>query len=367
MNRTFRAPLLAIAGALAGVAAIGALAVVHTSQQPALAGEPAAQLATAVAEFREVDVTYPAEGVVEAVRQAVVAARVPGRIVELKVDAGDRVKAGQVIARIDEREAGQAVAEARAQVARAEADLANARANYERTQKLVAEKFMSAATLDKARADYRAAEAQLAAARAGAEQATTSRDYASVTAPFAGLVATRHAQAGEMAQPGLPIVTLYDPSEMRVVAVASVPQATAAELRGKVLAAYAELPTLERTVRAKAVTVLPSADARTLTTTVRLDLPEPIPGAVPGTFARAQFTIGRAKRLVVPAQSVVQRSEVAGAYVVTDSGAVQLRQLRLGERSGDQVEVLAGLAAGERVAVDPAAALARLKAARTTK
>lgn len=362
MNRIPRAPLLALAGALAGAAAIGALAVVHTSQQPALAGEPAVQLATAVAEYREVDVTYPAEGVVEAVRQAVVAARVPGRIVELKVDAGDRVKAGQVIARIDEREAGQAVAEARAQVARAEADLANARANYERTQKLVAEKFMSAATLDKARADYRAAEAQLAAARAGAEQATTSRDYASVTAPFAGLVATRHAQAGEMAQPGLPIVTIYDPSEMRVVA--SVPQATAAELRGKVQAAYAELPTLERTVRAKAVTVLPSADARTLTTTVRLDLPEPIPGAVPGTFARAQFTIGRAKRLVVPARSVVQRSEVAGAYVVTDSGAVQLRQLRLGERSGDQVEVLAGLEAGERVAVDPAAALAWLKAAR---
>jgi len=365
MNRIFQAPLLALAGALAGAAAIGALAVVHTWQQPAVAAEPAAQLATAVAELREVDVTYSAEGVVEAVRQAVVSARVPGRIVELRVDAGDRVKAGQVIARIDEREATQAVAEARAQVARAEADLANARSNYERTQKLVAEKFMSAATLDKARADYRAAEAQLAAVRAGAEQATTSKDYALVTAPFAGVIATRHAQAGEMAQPGLPIVTLYDPSEMRVVA--SVPQATAAELRGKVRAAYAELPSLDRTVRARAVTVLPAADARTLTTTVHLDLPEPIPGAVPGTFARAQFSIGRAQRLVVPAQSVVQRSEVAGVYVVTDSGAVQLRQLRLGERSGDQVEVLAGLVPGERVALDPAAALARLRSARTQK
>lgn len=347
--------------ALAVAAASGVLALAPGSAGQVQAGEAVAALATAPAELRQVDVTYAAEGVVEAVRQAVVAARVPGRIVELKVDAGDRVQAGQVLARIDEREAHQAVAEARAQVARAEADLANARANYERTQKLVAEKFMSAATLDKARADFRAAEAQLAAARAGADQAATSRGYAVVTAPFAGLVATRHAQVGEMAQPGLPVVTLYDPSEMRVVA--AVPQVTAAALRGKVTRAYAELPTLGRTLQAKAVTVLPAADTRTLTSDVRLDLPEAVPGAVPGTFARAQFAIGTAQRLVIPAQAVVRRSELAGAYVVTDAGAVQLRQLRLGERSGDRIEVLAGLAPGERVALDPAAALAQLRAA----
>jgi RND family efflux transporter MFP subunit len=362
MLRIPKAPVLALAAAVAAAGTLGALALAPTAQQAAHAGEAAARLATAAAAYRDVDLTYPAEGVVEAVRQAVVAARVPGRIVDLKVDAGDRVKAGQVLARIDEREATQAVAEARAQVARAEADLTNARANYERTQKLVAEKFMSAATLDKARADFRAAEAQLAAARAGAEQAATSKDYAAVTAPFAGLVAARHAQVGEMAQPGLPIVTVYDPSEMRVVA--SVPQATASELRGRTLSAYAELPTLAKTVKARAVTVLPAADPRTLTTTVRLDLPEPLPGAVPGTFARAHFATGRAQRLVVPASAIVQRSEVAGVYVVSDSGAVQLRQLRLGERAGDQVEVLAGLDAGEQVALDPAAALAQLRAAR---
>ncbi len=362
MPRIPKAAALVLAAAFAAAGALGALALAPTSQQAAHAGEGELRLATAIADFREVDLTYPAEGVVEAVRQATVAARVAGRIVELKVDAGDRVKAGQVLARIDEREAAQAVAEARAQVARAEADLANARSNYERTQKLVAEKFMSAATLDKARADFHAAEAQLAAARAGAEQAATSKDYASVTAPFAGFVATRHAQVGEMAQPGLPIVTVYDPTELRVVA--SVPQATASELRGKALTAYAELPTLDKTVKAKSVTVLPSADPRTLTTTVRLELPEPIAGAVPGTFARAHFSTGRGKRLVVPASAIVQRSEVAGAYVVTEAGAVQLRQLRLGERAGDQVEVLAGLSPGERVALDPAAALAQLRASR---
>lgn len=354
-----RSALAAVAVATLGVAA--ALAVGNTSSQtsdrPAAGATP---LSTTVVAYKDVDLTYPAEGLVEAARQSVVAARAAGRIVDLKVEAGERVAKGQVIARIDERAAAQAVAESRAQVARAEADYANARANLERTQRLVAEKFMSAATLDKARAENDAARAQLAAAQAAADMAATARDYAVVTAPFAGYVAVRHAQVGEMAQPGTPIVTLYDPSELRVVA--RVPQATAAELRAKPATAYAEIPTLKAMVKARSVTVLPSADPQTLTTDVRLDLPEDFTGAVPGTFARAHFTVGRAKRLVIPAEAVVQRSELAGAYVVTDSGAVQLRQLRLGERTADGVEVLAGLAPGERVAVNPAAALAQLKA-----
>ena len=140
-----------------------------------------------------------------------VAARAEGRIVDLPVEAGERVTKGQLIARIDERAAAQSVAEGRAQVARAEADLANARANFDRTQRLVAEKFVSAATLDKARADFDAAKAQLAAAQAGADRAVTSRDYTVVTAPFSGVVAVRHVQVGEMAQPGKPLVTVYDP------------------------------------------------------------------------------------------------------------------------------------------------------------
>ena len=349
----------------AAVAAIvfgaGALATVgqSSSQTPAPAAKP---LATVEVAYKDVERTYPAEGLVEAARQSVVAARADGRIVELKVEAGDRVRAGQVIARIDERAAAQSVAESRAQVARAEADLANAKVNLDRTQRLVAEKFVSAASLDKARTDYDAARAQLAAAQAASDRAATSRDYTVITAPFAGIVAVRHVQVGDMALPGKPLVTLYDPSELRVVA--QVPQATAAQLRGKVVEAYAEIPTAQLTTKAKRVTVLPSSDPHTLTTDVRLDLPDTVGDIVPGTFARALFPVGRAQRLVIPASAVVQRSELAAAYVVTESGAVQLRQIRLGERTVDGVEVLAGLAPGDRVVLDPAAALARAKAER---
>lgn len=328
-----------------------------------------AQIATAVVDLREVDQTYPAEGVVEAVRQSTVAAQVPGRIVELRVDAGQAVVKGQVLARIDEREAAQAVAVGEAQSARAEADLANARVNYERTKRLVEQKFVSQAALDKALADYKSAQAQSEAVRAGAVQAGAAKSHTVITAPFSGIVAARLIELGEMATPGRAIATLYDPKDMRVVA--SIPQARLGEVRanatgatGATVTATAtvELPGLNHWVKGKTVTVLPAADSRTHTTLVRVDLPGDVKGAYPGTFARVHFSVGRTTRLLIPARAVVYRSEVAGAYVVGEKGEIRFRQLRLGEPSGAEgIEVLAGIARGERVALDPVAALARLK------
>jgi len=325
------------------------------------AGTASAQLATAPVQYREVDTTYAAEGVVEAVRQATVAAQGAGRIVELNVNVGDAVKQGQVLARIDEREAAQAVASSEAQVARAQADFANAKVNLERTKRLVAEKFISQAALDKAQADYDAASAALSAAKAGAGQASTVRSYAVITAPFSGIVAERLVDLGDMAQPGRPLLTIFDPKALRVVA--AVPEDTVGDLRGKVTGAFAELPALDRRLKPKLVTVLPSADARTHTKQVRLELADDLPGAYPGMFARAHFATGKTKKLVIPAQSVAYRSEVAGAYAVGEKGEIRFRQLRLGEPTGDGgIEVLAGLADGEKVALDPVAALAAMKA-----
>jgi len=324
-----------------------------------------AQLATAVVDMREVDQTYAAEGVVEAVRQATVAAQVPGRIVELRVDAGQTVAKGQVLARIDAREAAQTAAASEAQTARAEADLANARINYERSQRLLEQKFISPAALDKSLADFKSAQALAEAARAGALQAGAAKSHTVITAPFAGVVAARHIELGEMAAPGRAIVTLYDPKDVRVVA--SIPQLRVGEVRA-LAAATVELPGLNQRVKGRAVTVLPSADARTQTTLVRVDLPDAAKGAYPGMFVRVHFAIGRATRLLIPARAIVYRSEVSGAYVVGDKGEIHFRQLRLGESAGEAgIEVLAGVARGERVALDPTAALARQRAPDQTR
>jgi len=335
------------------VACMGVLAF---AAAPIAAG---AEIATAVVDVREVALTYAAEGVVEAVRQSTVAAQVSGRIVELRVDAGQAVARGQVLARIDEREAAQAASAFEAQTARAAADLANARVTYERSKRLLEQKFISQAALDKALADYKSAQAQSEAARAGALQAGAAKSHTVITAPFSGVVAERLIELGEMAAPGRPIVTLYDPKDVRVVA--SIPQQRLGEVRALAQASV-ELPGLNRWVKGKAVTVLPSADARTHTTLVRVGLPGDVRGAYPGMYARAHFAIGRATRLLIPARAIVYRSEVSGAYVVGDKGEIHFRQLRLGEAAGDEgIEVLAGVARGERVALDPVAALGQLK------
>jgi len=337
--------------AFAGIALTCALAPATAADAPVLR--------TAPVQYREVAQTYSAEGVVEAVKQSTVAAQISGRVVEVNFDVGDRVKKGQVIVRIDPAEVNQAYAASQAQIAQAEATLRNAKAQFERTQRLVEQKFMSAAAMDKAQADYQAAKAQLAVAKASRGQAAATRSYATVIAPYSGVVSARHVELGEMATPGKPLMTGFDPGELRVTA--SLPQQQLDAVR-KMASARVEFPALNLRVQASKVTILPAADAQTHTTQVRLDLPPGLEGLYPGMFARAHFAIGRVKKLLIPAAAVARRSEVAGAYVVDEKGAIRYRQLRLGEAADDgEVEVLAGLLPGERIALDPVAALAALK------
>ncbi len=308
-------------------------------------------LATAPVQYREVDVTYAGEATVEAVKQSTVSAQVTGRIVEINYDVGDFVKKGQVIVRIDETEARQVVAGTEAQVAQAQAAFENARAALERSRELAKQKFISQAALEKAEADYRVAEAQLRASKAGASQASTTKGYSVVTAPYSGVVSARHVELGEMATPGKRLMTGFDPADMRVIA--TVPQYKVAEVRASPRA-MVEVPSLNQWIQASSITVLPSADARTHATHVRLDMPPNLRGVYPGLYARAYFTIGRARKLVAPVAAVIKRSEVAGVYVVNDQGQVSFRQVRLGELAGQaEIEILAGVSAGEKVALEP--------------
>lgn len=304
-------------------------------------------LPTVVVQPHPVDLTFPAEALVEAVTQATVAAQVAGRVVEVRVDAGQTVRKGELLMRIDAREAAEAAAGASAQ-------LVNARANYERLKNLRAQNFISAAALDKAQADF-------AAAQATSGQAGVGLGYATVTAPIAGVVAQRQTELGEMAAPGKPLLTLYDPAGLRVTA--SVPQYMLPRMRG-VTRAKVEFPELGRWVDATSVALLPVADAATHVSQVRVGLPADA-GAnlLPGSFARVHFVIGRASKFTVPKAAVLRRGEVAAVYVQGAEGRLALRQLRLGEVFGGEIEVLAGLAAGERVALDPVKAGIALKAA----
>jgi RND family efflux transporter MFP subunit len=300
-----------------------------------------------VVQLREMDLGFPVEATVEAVRQATVAAQIAGRVIEVRVDAGQRVKQGELLMRLDAREAaGSDVS--------AQATLAQARVAYERTQSLYARKFVSQAALDQAAAAWKAAQGT-----AGASGAALS--HGTVTAPIAGLVAQRHVELGEMAAPGRSLVTVFDPKSLRVIA--SLPQYKLAELK-KTGRARIEFPETGLWVDALRVEILPTVDARSHTATARLYLPDNIEGVVPGMYARAHFTVGRARKLTVPAAAILRRGEVTAVYVLDDKGSARLRQVRLGEAvSGGELEVLAGLGPGERISLSPVTAGIELKAA----
>lgn len=317
----------------------------------AMVAQAAEQLATAPVQYREVAQTYSADGIVEAVRQSTVSAQIGGRVKEILFDVGDTVKKGQLILRIDEREAAQVLAGSQAQVMQAQASMQNARANYERAKQLFSQKFISQAGLDKAQADYQVALAQAAASSAGAGQAGIAHGYTSVVAPYGGVVAARLVEVGEMVMPGKPLMTGFDPSEMRVIV--SVPQYKLSDI-GTRPEVSVEVPSLQRWIAAASVTVQPLADARTHSTQVRINLPANEAGIYPGMFVRTHFTVGTAKKLVIPAEAVLRRSEVVAVYVVDDKGGAKLRQVRVGDINGEGVvEVLAGLKPGEKVALEP--------------
>jgi RND family efflux transporter MFP subunit len=170
-----------------------------------------------------------------------------------------------------------------------------------------------------------------------------------VVAPYGGVVSARLVELGEMVTPGKPLMSGFDPAQMRVVV--DVPQYRMADV-GAHPQATVEIVSLNRQIKPASLEVLPTADARTHSTQVRANLSANEQGIYPGMFVRVQFTVGRAKKLLVPASAVLHRSEVTAVYVV-DKGVARLRQVRLGEQSGGDIEVLAGLNEGEQVALDP--------------
>ena len=305
---------------------------------------------TFVVAYRDVPDTVSAEGVVEAVRQSTLAAQIAGQIVELKVKVGDSVKAGQVLLRIDPRVAEQVVSGSQSQLAEAQAGLTNALRGFERNKQLFAQHFISKAGLDQAELDYKAAQARVGALQASAGQASTAKTFTTITAPYAGVVAATPIEVGDMATPGRPLLTLFDPASMRVIATLS--QSSLREVNLQ-LPVQVEVPAAKRRLTAKQVTLVPLADSRTHTTKLRLELADTAQ-LLPGQFARAYFATGVARKLVIPEAAVLRRSEVTAVYMQGAGGQAQLRQIRVGDASGDgYIEVLAGLREGERIALDP--------------
>jgi membrane fusion protein, multidrug efflux system len=297
------------------------------------------------------------DGVVETVRKTSLAVQVAGAIVEIRVKAGDRVSAGQILMRIDARAANQGSAASDAQVTANQAGLDVARKDWERQQKLFAKGYISQAAFDRSEAQFKAAESQLAAQQALAAAAHTQSGFYVVQAPYAGVIAELPVSTGDIALPGKPLATLYDPASLRVSA--SLPQSTPLDSRAAG-ATQVELPGMtadQQWITPRAVHLMPVMDAATHTMELRLDLPPGLHGVAPGMFARAWLTGARpassSPRIWIPTTAVVRRAELTAAYVLDGESRPLLRQIRIGEIMGARTEILAGLTPGDRLVADP--------------
>ncbi|HMO48435.1 MAG TPA: efflux RND transporter periplasmic adaptor subunit [Rubrivivax sp.] len=322
----------------------------------ALAAAP--QLATAPVRSSGAAALSGFDGVVEAVRQTVVAAQVAGAVTSLDVKAGDAVRAGQVLARIDARTAEQSASASDAQLRQAQALLDVAAKDLQRQQQLHQKQYISQAALERAESQFKAAQAQAAALQAQAGAARTQSGLHVLRAPYAGIVADVPVSQGDMALPGRALMTLYEPGALRVSA--AVPHSAWNPPVQGVRVEFPGLPEARRWLDAREVQRLPAVDAATHTVQLRIALPPGIEGVAPGLFARVWLPDSAgaqaSARLYVPRTAVVRRAEMSGVYVVDDQGAALLRYVRLGRALGGEVEILSGVSAGERVALDAQAA-----------
>ena len=299
------------------------------------------------------------DAVVEAVRQSTLSTQVAGAVVAMHVKAGDRVRAGQELLRIDARAAQQGVVGSSAQVEAAQSQLMVATQELDRQKQLLQKQYISQAAFDRAQAQWAAAKAQVKALQAQTQAAQTQSGFFIVNAPYAGVISEVSVTLGDMAMPGRALVTMHDPSALRVTA--AVPQALLAGVITQQKEIRYELPGVAGHATPQVpqqVQVLPAVDPVTHTGQVRLGLPAGIEGLAPGMFARVWLpgaVNGKsvAPRLYLPASAIVRRAEMTGVYVINAQGQPSLRQVRLGQTVGERVEVLSGLRADDKVAAEP--------------
>jgi RND family efflux transporter MFP subunit len=344
--------------AVLGLTALAWFAAACGGGEPGALPEAAAQpvaVETAEARVESVDQVTRATGSVEPWRRTSPGTKILGRIQEVPVREGDRVKKGGLLARLESRDLEAALEQARAAIAMAEASLENAGAQHRRMEELHRRGSATDKNLEDARTAHRSAEAALQTARAGLEAARVTLEYAAIFSPIGGYVVARNVEVGDMALPGQPMFTVEDLSRAKIVV--QVPESQVVDL-GPGDPAWIEVDVLGREFPAQVDRVVPAGDPRSRTFDVKLVVDNPEELLKSGMFVRARFPRGSRDVLRVPESSIVTRGQLRGLFVVAADGAARLRWVRPGRAEAGLVEILSGLAPGERYVVSPSAGFA---------
>ena len=320
--------------------AILLLAGCGSKEEPAttvVSAAPQKAIQAAVVEVKSTSMPIRVEvtGQVAPIFQATLASRIQGTIDKLLVREGTQVSKGQLVIQLDSRDL-------QADLARANAEVENAKPHLDRMNQLYAQDAVSKQEMENATRAYRVAEANRKAVEA-------QLSYTAVRAPFDGVITEKKVEAGELASPGQPLLKMEDPWRLRL-------EATVAEGDLKSVSRGDKIPVVIDALGGQAVTgivsqILPAGDPQTHTFMVKVDVPRTV-GLKAGMFGRFQLDKGLTQTILVPSTAVVERGELTSLFVVGEDRIARLRWIKPGRRFEKDLEVLSGINIGERVLKD---------------
>ena len=293
-----------------------------------------------------------ASGQVEASQSVNISTRVMGYITQMKVKVGDPVHAGQLLFTVNSNDITAKRAQTDALIAQAEAAQRAAQKDLDRYTTLYKQQSASAKELDQVTLQYQSAKASADAAKQMRNEVSAQLAYTSVTAPFSGIITQKLADAGSMANPGMPVLTLEQSGNLQVSASIPETQIAAVKLGDEVTMS---IESANKTITGKVIQVNPSSQFTGGQYIVKISVPAAEAKQLyAGMYVHLRIpvkeTVTAAKesgKILVPTKAIITRDQLTGLYTISSQNTALLRWVRLGSTSGDQVEVLSGLAANE--------------------
>ncbi len=288
-----------------------------------------------------------AVGAIEPIHQSSVAAKILAKVLEVNASAGQRVKAGDILVRLSDEDLQSRLKQAEAQSSAAIAEAKQARADFNRAQRLIDSNAMSRADYENASTAVETREAEVERASRAIEEARVLLDYATIKAPYDGVIVDKQVQQGDTVTPGQTLLTLYDPDQMQLVT--SVRESLATKLKvGQQVPALLE--SLDHQCLATVREVVPQADLGSHSFQVKVSGPCP-PGIYSGMFGRILLPLEDEELVVIPSNAIYRVGQLTLVDVVEQKNEFVRRNVQLGRQLDDEVEVLSGLKPGELVVV----------------
>jgi len=287
-------------------------------------------------------------GMVESDNQANLSTIVMGTVTNVAVEVGERVKKGDVLIRIKDDQILAQKSQLEASMVQANANLENTEKNYNRIKNLYAEESATSKELDDISTMYEIAKANMDALKARMNEVNEMLAYTTIRAPFDGIIARKFVAEGDMAAPGHPLVAVADPGQIKITA--NVPEQWISKIaEGDKVNVSIESAGVENAI-ATLIAVSEAGDpmSRQFAVEAKLD-DEAISNKLKtGMFAQVGMNLGANETLLIPTSALTYRGQLTGVYTLSDEKKAVLRWVRLGDKSGDKVEVLSGLRAGEQ-------------------